>query len=109
MRLALGLLFGLGASPILYYGTEVGLSQPVPKGRGAARHPMIWETSAARSRAVRLLQNADRHLAGTSGIGVGDSILLLDEATMCSRRAQPRWGSSLSAINVGDTVQPVLL
>ena len=44
LRLALDLLFGLGEAPCLYYGTEVGLSQPRPKGpwREEARHPMVW-------------------------------------------------------------------
>jgi cyclomaltodextrinase / maltogenic alpha-amylase / neopullulanase len=44
LRLAAGLLFALGGPPILYYGTEVGLSQPRPKGpwREEARHPMRW-------------------------------------------------------------------
>jgi glycosidase len=44
LRLAATLLFGLGGSPILYYGTEVGLSQPRAKGphREEARHPMLW-------------------------------------------------------------------
>jgi len=44
LRLAAGLLFALGGSPVIYYGTEVGLSQPRPKGpwREEARHPMLW-------------------------------------------------------------------
>jgi cyclomaltodextrinase / maltogenic alpha-amylase / neopullulanase len=44
LRLAAGLLFALGGPPILYYGTEVGLSQPRPKGPWCeeARHPMRW-------------------------------------------------------------------
>lgn len=44
LRLAAGLMFALGGPPILYYGTEVGLSQPRPKGpwREEARHPMLW-------------------------------------------------------------------
>ncbi|MEZ4583162.1 MAG: hypothetical protein R3A10_16265 [Caldilineaceae bacterium] len=38
------LLFALGDTPILYYGTEVGLSQPRLKGpyREESRHPMRW-------------------------------------------------------------------
>ena len=45
LRLALGVLFALGGPPVLYYGTEVGLSQPRPKRshREEARHPMIWK------------------------------------------------------------------
>ncbi len=44
LRLGATLLCGLGGSPILYYGTEVGLSQPRAKGphREEARHPMLW-------------------------------------------------------------------
>ncbi len=44
LRLALGLLFAFGGPPILYYGTEIGLSQPRAKGpwREEARHPMVW-------------------------------------------------------------------
>ena len=44
LRLALGMLFALGGPPVLYYGTEVGLSQPRAKGphREEARHPMLW-------------------------------------------------------------------
>lgn len=42
--LALDMLFGLGETPCLYYGTEVGLSQPRARGpwREEARHPMLW-------------------------------------------------------------------
>ncbi len=44
LRLAAGLLFVLGDAPVLYYGTEVGLSQPRAKGphREESRHPMPW-------------------------------------------------------------------
>ncbi len=42
---AVGLLFAFGGPPIIYYGTEVGLSQPQSKGpwREEARHPMLWD------------------------------------------------------------------
>ncbi len=44
LRLAAGLLFALGDCPILYYGTEVGLSQPQGKSphMEESRHPMLW-------------------------------------------------------------------
>lgn len=44
LRLALALLFGLAESPILYYGTEVGLGQPRPKENRneESRQPMLW-------------------------------------------------------------------
>ncbi len=52
LRLALGLLFTLGGSPCLYYGTEVGLGQPRAKGpwREESRHPMLW--GAAQDKAL---------------------------------------------------------
>lgn len=50
LRLAAGLLFALGGPPVIYYGTEVGLSQPRSKGpwREEARHPMLWGDAADR-------------------------------------------------------------
>ncbi|MDQ3249083.1 MAG: glycoside hydrolase family 13 protein [Chloroflexota bacterium] len=44
LRLAAGLMFALGGPPVIYYGTEVGLSQPSSKGswREESRHPMLW-------------------------------------------------------------------
>ena len=47
LRMATALLLGFGGTPIIYYGTEVGLSQPRPKGhyREEARHPMLWGDS----------------------------------------------------------------
>jgi glycosidase len=44
LRLALSLLLAFGGSPILYYGTELGLSQPNGKRpyHEEARHPMPW-------------------------------------------------------------------
>ena len=44
LKLAAALMFALGGPPIIYYGTEVGLSQPRAKGphREEARHPMLW-------------------------------------------------------------------
>lgn len=51
LRMAAALLLGFGGTPILYYGTEVGLSQPRPKGhyREEARHPMLWGDSQDRA------------------------------------------------------------
>ena len=44
LRMAAGLLFAFGGSPIWYYGSEAGLGQPRAKGhyREEARHPMLW-------------------------------------------------------------------
>ena len=51
LRMAGALLLAFGGSPILYYGTEVGLSQPRPEGhyREEARHPMLWGNCRIRS------------------------------------------------------------
>lgn len=47
LRMAAALLLAFGGTPIIYYGTEVGLSQPRAKGhyREEARHPMLWGDS----------------------------------------------------------------
>ncbi len=47
LRMAAALLLGFGGTPIIYYGSEVGLSQPRAKGhyREEARHPMLWGDS----------------------------------------------------------------
>ena len=44
LRFAAALMLAFGGAPILYYGTEVGLSQPRSKGphREESRHPMLW-------------------------------------------------------------------
>ena len=44
LKLGIGLQMALGEAPILYYGTEVGLSQPRSKApfREEARHAMLW-------------------------------------------------------------------
>lgn len=46
LRRALALLMAFGQAPVLYYGTEVGLSQPRPKAsyREESRHPMPWHS-----------------------------------------------------------------
>jgi cyclomaltodextrinase len=65
LRLATGLIFALGGPPIIYYGTEVGLSQPRAKGpwREESRHPMRW--GAAQDQALfayfKQLITARRH------------------------------------------------
>jgi len=51
LRMATALLLGFGGTPIIYYGAEVGLSQPRAKGhyREEARHPMLWGASQDRA------------------------------------------------------------
>lgn len=68
LRMAAGLLLGFGGTPILYYGTEVGLSQPRSKGhyREEARHPMLWGDSQDQSLLAefqRLIAFRRSHLA----------------------------------------------
>ncbi len=45
LLLGAGLLFAFGGPPILYYGIEIGLSQPRNRGHylEESRHPMIWD------------------------------------------------------------------
>ena len=47
LKFAAALMMAFGGTPILYYGTEVGLSQPRSKGphREESRHPMLWGTA----------------------------------------------------------------
>lgn len=72
LQLALSLLFGLGGSPCLYYGTEVGLGQPRAKGpwREEARHPMLWgeaQDAALLKYTTQLIDFRRRHPAFVSG------------------------------------------
>lgn len=72
LRMAAALLFGFGGSPIIYYGTEVGLSQPRAKGhyREEARHPMLWGDSqdkALLAEFQRLIAFRRRHPALVHG------------------------------------------
>lgn len=72
LRLALALLLGFGGSPCLYYGTEVGLSQPRAKGpwREEARHPMLWGEAQDRALlryTMQLIEFRRRHPALNDG------------------------------------------
>lgn len=107
LRMALGLLLGLGRSPILYYGTEVGLGQPRAKGhyREEARHPMRWD--AAQDQALladvrRLVAFRRRHPALRHGPTA--SLHLDDEAGLWL--AERCWGDdrALVAVNAGTAV-----
>ncbi len=86
LRLAGGLLFTLAGPPILYYGTEVGLSQPRAKAphQEEARHPMPWGSAqdrALRAYFQRLIHIRRGHAALTQG----------DRRTLALDPAQGTW------------------
>ncbi|MCS6844951.1 MAG: alpha-amylase family glycosyl hydrolase [Caldilineales bacterium] len=104
LRMALGLLLGLGRSPILYYGTEVGLGQPRAKGhyREEARHPMRWDEAQDRALLAdvrRLVAFRRRHPALSRG---PTATLHLDDDTGLWL-AERRWEDdrALIAVNAG--------
>lgn len=112
LRLALGLLFGCGGPPILYYGTEVGLSQPRAKGpwREESRHPMRWgngqdQALLAYTRAlIRLRRSSPALCRGdvrTLAVDDGRQVWL----------AERRWEDSrvLLAVNAGVSPQELAL
>ncbi len=113
LRLALALLFAFGATPILYYGTEIGLSQPRTKGpwREEARHPMVWEDAqqdhallafCKRWIAARRQHPALRH--GTI------TIKWLDELQQCALvERQTENDRVLIAINLSEQTQSIPL
>lgn len=112
LRLAAGLLFAFGDAPILYYGTEVGLSQPRSKGpwREEARHPMRWgeaQDSELLAYFKQLIALRRRHPALQRG---NFKTHLLDEAQqvwLVERRAGE--DVVLVAVNVSHDTQAVTL
>ena len=112
LRLAAGLLFAFGDAPILYYGTEVGLSQPRGKGpwREEARHPMRWGEAQDQELLAyfkQLIALRRRHAALRSG---SLQTHLLDETKqlwLVERRAGD--DVVLVAVNLKDAAQPVTL
>jgi cyclomaltodextrinase len=112
LRLAAGLLFALGGPPILYYGTEVGLSQPRPKGpwREEARHPMRWGKGQDRALLAdfkTLIAARRRHPA--LWYGTLTTLHLADDqgTWLFERRQGADW--VLGAVNIGDEVQRIRL
>ncbi|MCB0064518.1 MAG: hypothetical protein KDE19_20485 [Caldilineaceae bacterium] len=113
LRLALGLLFALGGPPILYYGTEVGLSQPRGKGpwREEARHPMRWEPEQQDQALLAYCQlwiaQRRHHPALTAGTL---TIVQLDERRNVGLVERSYAADQvLIAINLGDEAQPIAL
>lgn len=112
LRLALALLFGLGGSPCLYYGTEVGLGQPRAKGpwREEARHPMLWGEAQDRDLlryTTQLIDFRRRHPALSDGV---ITTHYLDDAAgvwLVERRSQAQ--SVWLAVNLSATPQQLAL
>ncbi len=112
LRLAAGLLLALGGAPVIYYGTEIGLSQPRSKGpwREEARHPMRWGADQDHDLLVyfqQLIALRHQHPA----LQVGDLVtLVLDEARHCWL-AQRTAGADqvLIALNLSATAQTLAL
>ncbi|HHW87662.1 MAG TPA: DUF3459 domain-containing protein [Chloroflexi bacterium] len=112
LRLALALLFGLGGSPCLYYGTEVGLGQPRAKGpwREEARHPMLWGEAQDRELlryTTQLIDFRRRHPALSDGV---ITTHYLDDAAgvwLVERRSQAE--SVWLAVNLSATPQQLAL
>jgi cyclomaltodextrinase / maltogenic alpha-amylase / neopullulanase len=112
LRLAAGLLFALGGPPLLYYGTEVGLSQPRSKGpwREEARHPMPWGDGQDRALLAdfkALIAARRRHPA----LWHGELKTLHLDNDQGSWLFERRHGADrvLGAVNVGDSAQPIPL
>jgi glycosidase len=105
LRLALGLLFALGGPPVLYYGTEVGLSQPRAKGprREESRHPMLWDEQQDRDLLayVRAWSHA-RRMHPSLGRGSVQTLYYGEEQG--AWLGELRWGEdvTLLAVNIGD-------
>ncbi len=110
LRVAAGLLFALGGTPIIYYGTEIGLSQPRSKGpwREEARHPMRWGTDQDQALFVyfqQLIALRHQHPA----LQVGDLVTLhLNDDRRCWL-AQRCAGADrvLIAVNLSTTTQVI--
>lgn len=112
LRLAAGLMMALGSTPILYYGTEVGLSQPRPKSphREESRHPMRWgdrQDIDLLATFKQLVHWRRRHPATASG----DLTTLRLDAAAGVWVVQRRHGDDavLVLVNVGPEPQPITL
>lgn len=104
LRLAAGLLFAFGDTPILYYGTEVGLGQPRGKGpwREEARHPMLWGESQDKSLLAyfqALIALRRRHPALTDGSLITHHLDVTTEIWLVERTWQQ--DNVLVAVNMG--------
>lgn len=113
LRLALGLLFALGGPPILYYGTEVGLSQPRTKGpwREEARHPMLWEDALQDQELLGFCKEwialRRRHPALCHGAVTIRQLDDLNHTALVERQADD--DTVLIAINLGSEAQTLAL
>lgn len=112
LRLAVSLLFALGDAPILYYGTEIGLSQPRGKGpwREEARHPMRWGATQDRELFAfcqGLIQFRRQHPALHSGALV--TLQLDEERLLWLAQRQVGDDGVLIALNLSTLPQSITL
>ncbi len=112
LRLAAGLLFALGGAPVLYYGTEVGLSQPRAKGphREESRHPMLWgeaQDSALRADFARWI--AVRRSQPVLTYGDLHTLQVHEEAGIWLAERRHDGERVLVAVNVSHTPQVIAL
>ena len=112
LQLAATLMFALGGPPILYYGTEVGLSQSRPKApyREESRQSMWWgerQDRALRAWFQRLIHTRRDHPA----LRCGDlRTLHLDDARhLWLAQRTHETDCVLVAINAGDESQSIML
>jgi glycosidase len=112
LRMAATLLFALGGAPILYYGTEVGLSQPRSKGpwREEARQLMLWgdaQDQALLAEFKRLIRLRRTHPA----LVYGDLATRFLDDQQGVWLVERRYGDDvvLVAVNAGEQVWSVLL
>jgi glycosidase len=112
LRLAVGLLFALGGAPVLYYGTEVGLSQPRGKGphREESRHPMLWgETQDADLRAFFARWIAVRRAHAVLTYGDLHTLQVHEAAGIWLAERRQGVQRALVAVNISHTPQVIAL
>ncbi|MCO6451966.1 MAG: DUF3459 domain-containing protein [Caldilineales bacterium] len=106
LKLATGLLIAFGGTPILYYGTEVGLGQPRPKAphMEESRHLMLWGDAQDRELLAffkNLIAARRNHTALTHG--ETSTIWLDDDRGLWLARRQFGNDSLLIAVNSSNT------
>ncbi len=112
LRMAAGLLFALGDAPVLYYGTEVGLSQPRGKGphREESRHPMLWgEAQDADLRAFFVRWIAVRRAHAVLSYGDVHTLQVHEAAGIWLAERRHGDERALIAVNISQTPQVIAL
>jgi len=113
LLMGIGLLMGLGDSPIVYYGTEVGQGQPRAKGdhREESRHPMRWVPSM---QDAEMLASTRRWIAARRAHpalidGLSRTLLLDDVRRLWLLERSTESDRVLLALNAGDAPQQLTL